>query len=73
MLSFSGGRSSSSQMIGIELKTRVKKYVDELLDEGIIVLVSGTTVLRLLPALTINYQEIDIVIEKIIKILGNQG
>ncbi|OLS23982.1 MAG: Acetylornithine/acetyl-lysine aminotransferase [Candidatus Heimdallarchaeota archaeon LC_3] len=60
-------------MIGIELKTRVKNYVDALLNEGIVVLVSGTTVIRLLPALTISYSEIDTVIEKIIKVLTSNN
>lgn len=59
-------------MLGIELKTRVKKYVDELLEQGIIVLVSGSTIIRLLPPLTIPYEDIDIAMSKIIEILRGE-
>ncbi len=59
-------------MVGIELKEKVKPYILELMNEGILVLPAGATVLRLLPPLTISYEEIDIVIEKISKVLKNR-
>lgn len=58
-------------MVGIELKKRAKEYILALLDEGIIVLPAGTTVIRLLPPLVISYEELDIVSEKLIQVLGN--
>ena len=56
-------------MIGIEIKQRVKPYILKLLEQGVIVLPAGTTVIRLLPPLTISYEELDIVVKKLIKIL----
>jgi len=56
-------------MIGIELKQKVKPILEELMKEGILALPAGTTVLRLLPPLVIGYDELDIVAEKLIKVL----
>ena len=56
-------------MIGIELKEKAKPFILELIEEGVLTLPAGTTVLRLLPPLTISYEELDIVIEKLIKVL----
>ncbi len=57
-------------MIGIELKEKVKPFILALLDKGVIVLPAGSTVLRLLPPLTISYEEIDVALEKIINVLS---
>ena len=57
-------------MIAIELKEKVKPYMQKLLDEGIIVLSAGLTVLRLLPPLIIEDNEINMIIEKIEKVLS---
>ena len=57
-------------MIGIELKEKVKPYILQLMAEGILALPAGTTVLRLLPPLTITYEELDVVIEKIAKVIN---
>jgi acetylornithine/LysW-gamma-L-lysine aminotransferase len=59
-------------MIGIELKEKVKPFLLNLMKEGVLALPAGTTVLRLLPPLTIGYEEWDFVIEKVVKVL-NQG
>lgn len=56
-------------MIGIELKDKSQPVIVELLEEGIISLPAGTTVLRLLPPLTISYQELDIAIDKLLTVL----
>lgn len=52
-------------MVGIELKERVTPYIRDLMNKGVLVLPAGTTVLRLLPPLTISYNQLDIVVEKI--------
>ncbi len=57
-------------MIGIELKEKVKPYLTALLSEGVLALPAGATVLRLLPPLTIEYPQLDTVIEKIQKVLA---
>lgn len=56
-------------MIGIELKERAGKYVQQLMDEGIIALLAGNLVIRLLPPLTISKSEIDFAAGKINKVL----
>lgn len=56
-------------LIGIEMKEKVQPYILALMDEGIVTLPSGSTVLRLLPALVISYEQIDTVVEKIEKVL----
>lgn len=56
-------------MIGIELKEKVKPYILKLLELGVLVLPAGTTVLRLLPPLTISFEELDLVVRAIVKTL----
>ncbi len=58
-------------MIGIELKEKVKPYLMHLMENGVLALPAGATVLRLLPPLTISYEELDIVAEKIIAVLSD--
>lgn len=50
-------------MLGIELKEKAGPYVQQLVDKGIIVLLAGATVIRLLPPLVITREEIDTVVE----------
>jgi len=57
-------------MVGIELKEKVKPYIQQLLLEGILTLPAGSTVLRLLPPLTITYPQLDTVIGKIRSLLN---
>jgi acetylornithine/succinyldiaminopimelate/putrescine aminotransferase len=52
-------------MIGIELKEKSQKYIQNLQDKGILVIAAGPNVVRLLPPLVISYEELDIVIEKL--------
>ena len=57
-------------MIGIELKEKSQPHILNLMDDGIVCMPAGPTVLRLLPPLTISNEELDIVIEKIVKVLS---
>lgn len=56
-------------MIGIELKERVQPSLVALAESGVLALPAGKTVLRLLPPLTISYQELDTVLEKLKTVL----
>jgi len=57
-------------MIGIELREKVKPYLMQLMEEGVLALPAGSTVLRLLPPLTIPYEDLDFVLEKVIHVLS---
>lgn len=48
-------------MIGIELKQRVKPYLLGLMEEGVLALPAGPTVIRLLPPLTISRAQLETV------------
>jgi len=50
-------------MLGIELKEKAGPYVQDLMGKGVIVLLAGATVIRLLPPLVISKQEIDTVVK----------
>ena len=56
-------------MLGIELKEKAGPYVQKLMEKGIIVLLAGATVIRLLPPLVITREEIDTVVGAIKEIL----
>jgi len=56
-------------MIGIELKEKAGPYVQTLMERGVIALMAGATVIRLLPPLVISKQEIDTVISALAEIL----
>ena len=56
-------------MIGIELKEKAGPYVQMLMDKGVIALLAGATVIRLLPPLVISREEIDIVVSALDEIL----
>jgi len=57
-------------MIGIELRVKPKPYILRLMEEGILVLPGGTTVLRLLPPLTIESEQLDRIADCLIKVLN---
>lgn len=46
-------------MLGIELKEKAGPYVQQFMEEGVLVLLAGATVIRLLPPLVITREEID--------------
>ena len=57
-------------MVGIDLREKVGKYLKALMEEHrVLALPAGSTVLRLLPALTISEEEIDIGVEAIARVL----
>ena len=56
-------------MIGIELKERAGQYVQQLMDKGVIALLAGATVIRLLPPLMISRDEIDTVVTTLKEVL----
>ncbi len=57
-------------MIGIELRTKARPFVMQLLEEGIITLPTGATVVRLLPPLTITPQQIESVEQALARVLA---
>ncbi|MBN2093494.1 aspartate aminotransferase family protein [candidate division KSB1 bacterium] len=60
---------SLGMMFGLELKEKSKPYILKLMEEGVLALPAGPTVLRLLPPLTISYPEIDFVVDKLSEVL----
>jgi acetylornithine/LysW-gamma-L-lysine aminotransferase len=56
-------------MIGIELKERAQKYISALMQEGVLALLAGPTVIRLMPPLVISYEEMDQVVSALEKVL----
>ncbi len=56
-------------MIGIEMKQKVAPYIKALQEKNIIVLNAGMTVIRLLPPLVISYQQIDLLVDVLTKVL----
>jgi acetylornithine/LysW-gamma-L-lysine aminotransferase len=58
-------------MLGIELKEKAGPYVQKLMEKGVIVLLAGATVIRLLPPLVITKEEINTVVGALKDILGD--
>ncbi len=56
-------------MIGVELKEKAGPYVQKLMEKGVIALLAGATVIRLLPPLVISREEIDTVVAALSEIL----
>jgi acetylornithine/succinyldiaminopimelate/putrescine aminotransferase len=56
-------------MLGIELKEKAGPYVQHLMEKGVIVLLAGATVIRLLPPLVITREEIDTVLSALREVL----
>ena len=57
-------------MIGVELRERCRPYIEVLGDEGLLTLPAGTTVIRVLPPLVITEQQIDEVVEVMVRVLA---
>ncbi|MYG81568.1 MAG: acetylornithine/succinylornithine family transaminase [Gemmatimonadetes bacterium] len=57
-------------MIGVELRERCRPYIDALAEQGVLALPAGTTVIRLLPPLVITEEQIDEVVEVLVRVLG---
>jgi acetylornithine/LysW-gamma-L-lysine aminotransferase len=60
-------------MVGMELKEKVQPYLVKLMEQGVLAMPAGATVLRFLPPLTISREELDIVAEKVIEVLRKAG
>ena len=60
-------------MIGIELKQKVAPYLKVLQDRNILALNAGMTVLRLLPPLVISYEQLDLLVSALEKILAEEN
>ena len=48
-------------MIAIEFKGRVQPYIEGLIEEGILVIPTGTNTIRLLPPLVISNEDLEII------------
>ncbi|MHC1782227.1 MAG: aspartate aminotransferase family protein [Anaerolineaceae bacterium] len=57
-------------MAGIELKQKVTPYLQALMAEGVMALPAGLTVMRFLPPLVVTKEELEIVVEKVRKVLS---
>jgi acetylornithine/LysW-gamma-L-lysine aminotransferase len=58
-------------MIGVELKQKVTPYLMALMDRGVLALPAGLNVLRLLPPLVIEKNDLDVVADQIEYVLNN--
>ena len=58
-------------MIGIELKEKSTPFLIALMDQGILALPAGATVIRLLPPLVISTQQLDEVADKLLVLLAD--
>lgn len=56
-------------LVGLELKERVQPYLMTLIEQGVLALPAGPNVLRLLPPLTISYDDLTVVVENIGEVL----
>jgi acetylornithine/LysW-gamma-L-lysine aminotransferase len=59
-------------MIGIELRTRARPYLEALMERGVLALPAGPTVIRLLPPLNIGDDEIDLVLSALQQVLPSE-
>ena len=57
-------------MIGLELKEKAGPFAQALMQEGVLALLAGTTVLRFLPPLVITREQIDRVVDTLAHVLG---
>ncbi len=57
-------------MVGVELRTRVQPYLEQLEDRGVLALSAGSQVIRLLPPLVIERAQIDQVIGALEEVLS---
>ena len=58
-------------MVGIELRVRTMPIVEALMDDGVLALTAGSTVLRLLPPLVIEREDLERVAQAIEEVLAN--
>jgi acetylornithine/LysW-gamma-L-lysine aminotransferase len=58
-------------MIGMELKQKVTPFLQALMEEGVLALPAGLTVLRFLPPLVIEQDDLEVVAGRVAKVLAN--
>ena len=58
-------------MIGLELKEKSKPYILQLMEQGVLALPAGATVIRLLPPLVISEPELDQVADCVLSLLAD--
>jgi LysW-gamma-L-lysine/LysW-L-ornithine aminotransferase len=56
-------------MVGIELKQKVTPYLQKLMENGVMALPAGLTVMRFLPPLVVTQSELEIVVAKVREVL----
>ncbi len=59
-------------LLGIELSRRVQPYLETLLDRGVLALQAGPNVIRLLPPLVIEEEQLERVLNTIEELVGNR-
>jgi LysW-gamma-L-lysine/LysW-L-ornithine aminotransferase len=57
-------------MIGVEVKQKATPYLKGLMERGVLALPAGATVLRFLPPLVIEKEEIDLVVDAVAQVLA---
>jgi acetylornithine/LysW-gamma-L-lysine aminotransferase len=57
-------------MVAVELKGRAAPYLAQLAERGVLALSAGANVMRFLPPLVIDAQDIDTVVEQVASVLG---
>ncbi len=58
-------------MVGIELKQKVTPYLQKLMENGVMALPAGLTVMRFLPPLVVTQSELEIVVSTVNKVLNS--
>jgi acetylornithine/LysW-gamma-L-lysine aminotransferase len=56
-------------MVGVELKGKAAPYLAALAESGVLALSAGATVMRFLPPLVIRTEDVDTVVEQVVKVL----
>jgi acetylornithine/LysW-gamma-L-lysine aminotransferase len=56
-------------MVGVELKGKAAPYLAALAERGVLALSAGATVMRFLPPLVIRAEDVDTVVEQVVKVL----
>ncbi len=57
-------------MVGVECRTKVQPYLEALMDKGVLALPAGSTVLRFLPPLVIELEDLDRTVEAVAEVLA---
>ncbi len=57
-------------MVGVEIRQKVAPYLQALMERGVLALAAGLTVIRLLPPLVIEQQQLDRVVEALAEVLA---